>query len=102
MILQIGDWVLERGRANKCTRWQDSREAITSARCQSTSPAQQLRQPRPAVTHRHSATAARHRPRTRSCLQLEITENFIMSQHRRRRWTMLHQLKRLRRTTGDR
>jgi diguanylate cyclase (GGDEF)-like protein len=72
-ILQLGDWVLEQP-AGRCTRGKST--TSPSARCRSTSPA-------PSCASRtwpaHRATAQDYQLKAGD-LQLEITENFIMSQ----------------------
>ena len=89
MILQIGDWVLEHA-CRQMHEW-NQRLRRVSARCRSTSPARNCASPTCSAASNNCCKDYRLKP---GCLQLEITENFIMSQAEEA-LEVLHQLKHL-------
>ncbi|WP_339491539.1 MULTISPECIES: bifunctional diguanylate cyclase/phosphodiesterase [unclassified Pseudomonas] len=88
MILQIGDWVLERACRQLC-EWNDAYDSLGSLSVNLAGA--QLRQPN--LLGRIEQLLREHQLEP-GLLQLEITENFIMSQAEEA-LTVLHQLKEL-------
>ncbi len=88
MILQIGDWVLERACRQLC-EWNDAYDSLGPLSVNLAGA--QLRQPN--LLGRIEQLLREHRLEP-GLLQLEITENFIMSQAEEA-LTVLHQLKKL-------
>ena len=88
MILQIGDWVLQQA-CRQMRAWQDSHASFGALSINLSG--NQLRQPQ--LVERIASTLD-HFGLQAACLQLEITENFIMSQAEKA-LQILHQLKEL-------